>query len=495
MDFIQGEARKQYIMFPDVLDDYITENNPTRVIDAYIEHLDLDDLGFTKAVPNDTGRPMYCAKDMLKLYVYGYMNRTRSSRRLEAETKKNVEVMWLLCKLSPDHKTISRFRKDNKKALKSVFRDFAKLCLDLGLYGRELIAVDGSRFQAVNSKENNFNFDKIKDRITRINKRINNYMEELDTIDEEETNAESEASREKINNIIEGLTARKEKYKETRTEMREAGVKQKSLTDPDSRRMTTAHGGSMMAYNIQSAVDNKHKLVAEFEVTNAGNDKAQLCCTTKMAMAVLEVDHITSIADTGYNVGTDIAECIMNNIEPHVSMKEDFLTFCIPTDEKEAEEPTTYENGRLIYLKDRNVVVCPMGKCLLPTTYRKSRGVAIYASPKACNHCTKNCVNGTSAKKFERTMKIEEFSRDYNADDLYLKQVIVKRDKKLLRRRKAIVEHPFGTLKRTMDSGYCLMKGIDNVRGEFSLTFLAYNMKRAINLLGTKELIEAIEAR
>lgn len=495
MDFIQGEARKQYIMFPDLLDDYITEDNPTRVIDAYIEHLDLDDLGFTKAVPNDTGRPMYCAKDMLKLYVYGYMNRTRSSRRLEAETKKNVEVMWLLCKLSPDHKTISRFRKDNKKALKNVFRDFAKLCLDLGLYGRELIAVDGSRFQAVNSKENNFNFDKIKDRIKRINNRINSYMEELDAIDEEENNAQSEASKEKISNIIEGLTARKEKYKETRTEMREAGVKQKSLTDPDSRRMTTAHGGSMMAYNIQSAVDNKHKLVAEFEVTNAGNDKAQLCCTTKMAMEVLEVDHITSIADTGYNVGTDIAECIMSNIEPHVSMKEDFLTFCIPTNEKEAEEPTTYENGRLIYLKDRNVVVCPMGKCLLPTTYRKTRGVAVYASAKACNHCTKNCVNGTTSKKFERTMKIEEFSREYNADDLYLKQITVKRDKKLLRRRKAIVEHPFGTLKRTMDSGYCLMKGIDNVRGEFSLTFLAYNMKRAINLLGTKELIEAIEAR
>jgi len=206
-------------------------------------------------VPNDTGRPMYCAKDMLKLYVYGYMNRSRSSRRLEAKTK---------------------------KASKNVFRDFAKLCLDLGLYGIELITVDGSRFQAVNSKENNFNFDKIKDRIKRINNRINSYMEELDAIDEEENNAQSEASKEKISNIIEGLTARKEKYKETRTEMREAGVKQKSLTDPDSRRMTTAHGGSMMAYNIQSAVDNKHKLVAEFEVTNAG---------------------------------ADIAECIMNNME------------------------------------------------------------------------------------------------------------------------------------------------------------------------------------
>jgi len=495
MDFIQGEARKQYIMFPDLLDDYITEDNPTRVIDAYIEHLDLDDLGFTKAIPNDTGRPMYCAKDMLKLYVYGYMNRTRSSRRLEAETKKNVEVMWLLCKLSPDHKTISRFRKDNKKALKSVFRDFAKLCLDLGLYGRELIAVDGSRFQAVNSKENNFNYDKIKDRLKRINNRINAYLEELDSMDEKENTVEAEAEKEKINRIIEDLEARKEKYKELRTEMREAGIKQKSFTDPDSRRMTTAHGGSMIAYNIQSAVDNKHKLVAEFEVTNAGNDKAQLCCTTKMAMEVLDVDHITSIADTGYNVGTDIAECIMNNIEPHVSMKEEFLTFCIPVDKEKAEEPMTYENGRLIYLKDRNVVVCPMGKCLLPTTYRKSRGVAIYASPKACNRCTKNCVNGTSAKKFERTMKIEEFSRDYNDKELYLKQVKVYRDRKLLRRRKAIVEHPFGTIKKAMNSGYCLMRGIDNVRGEFSLTFLAYNMKRAINILGTKELIEAIESR
>lgn len=495
MDFIQGEARKQYIMFPDLLDDYITEDNPTRVIDAYVEHLDLDDLAFTKAVPNDTGRPMYCAKDMLKLYIYGYMNRTRSSRRLEAESKKNVELMWLLCKLSPDHKTISRFRKDNKKALKNVFRDFSKLCLELGLYGRELIAVDGSRFQAVNSKENNFNFDKIKDRLKRINNKINTYLEELDTYDAEENNAESEESKAKINKIIEDLEARKEKYEELRTEMREAGVKQKSLTDPDSRRMTTAHGGSMMAYNIQSAVDNKHNLIAEFEVTNAGNDKGQLSDMTKMAMEVLEVDHITSIADTGYNVGTDIGECIMNNIEPHISMKEDFVTICVEVDKEEANEPKAYENGRLVYLKDRNIVVCPMGQVLTPTTYRKARGVAIYARAKACNHCAHKCINRDAAKSFERTMKPEEFSREYKAEDLYIKQIQVKRDVKLLKRRKAIVEHPFGTIKRTMDSGYCLMKGIENVRGEFSLTFLAYNLKRVINILGTKELIEAIEAR
>lgn len=315
-------------------------------------------------------------------------------------------------------------------------------------------------------------------------------------MDEEESNAETEASKEKINSIIEDLEARKEKYKELRTEMREAGIKQKSFTDPDSRRMTTAHGGSMIAYNIQSAVDNKHKLVAEFEVTNAGNDKGLLSDMTKKAMEVLEVDHITSIADTGYNVGTDIAECIMNDIEPHVSMKEDFLTMCIPVTKEEAtEKPTSYENGKVIYLKDRNIAVCPMGEYLIPTTYRKGRGVTIYARAKACNHCTQNCVNGTTSKKFERTMKKEEFSREYNIDDLYLKQIKVKRDRKLLRRRKAIVEHPFGTIKKSMNSGYCLMKGIENVRGEFSLTFLAYNMKRAINLLGTKELIEAIEAR
>jgi len=496
MNFIKGANRNQIIIFPEIMDDYISEDNAVRVIDAYVEHLDLEYLGFTKAKPNNTGRPMYSAEDMLKLYIYGYMNRSRSSRRLEIETKRNVEVIWLLRKLSPDHKTISKFRKDNRKVLKNVFRDFVKLCMELGLYGKELIAVDGSRFQAVNSKEKNYNHEKLRNRIKRLDVKINQYFEELDIMDQEENDEEVKVSKEKINSIINELKEKKDKYQKMREEMKAEGVKQKSLTDPDSRRMTTAHGGSMIAYNVQSVVDAEKKLVAEFEVTNAGNDKGQLSIMSKKAMEILEVDHITAIADAGYNVGTDIGECILNNIEPHVSMKEEYITICIPVDEKDTNQPKEFENGRLVYYKDRNLAICPMGKVLSPMTYRKSRGVAIFASAKACNHCEHRCHKAKSpTKQHEVTMKQEAFSREYDVSNLYVKQIQVKKDNKLLKRRKATVEHPFGTIKRTMDSAYCLMKGLESVQGEFSLTFLAYNLKRAINIVGAKELIEAMQMR
>lgn len=202
MEYIAGENRNQMILFPENIEDYISEDNPVRVIDVYVESLDLQSLGFRKYEPNTTGRPMYSPKDMLKLYVYGYMNRIRSSRRLETESKRNLEVMWLMKKLSPDYKTIARFRHDNAVALKNVFRNFVKLCLNLDLYGKELIAVDGSKFKAVNSKDRNFTDKKLQERIMRLEVKIEEYMNQLNEVDKQEISSDKQLSKEKINQII-----------------------------------------------------------------------------------------------------------------------------------------------------------------------------------------------------------------------------------------------------------------------------------------------------
>jgi len=284
MDFISGENRNQMVLLPDSIDDYVDEYNAVRVIDAYINHLDLEMLGFAKAKPNETGRPMYNPKDLLKLYLYGYMNRVRSSRRLETETIRNLEVIWLMNKLSPDHKTIARFRHDNTAALKNVFRDFVKLCMKLNLYGKELVAIDGSKFKAVNSKDRNFNDKKLTERIARINAKINEYLHQLEDSDSEENATPGEKSSEEIAKIICELENRKSVYQGYETELQEGSDTQKSLTDPDSRLMM-ANGKLDVCYNIQTAVDSKNKMIAEFEVTNEAVDKNQL---TPMAKKTAE---------------------------------------------------------------------------------------------------------------------------------------------------------------------------------------------------------------
>ena len=267
MEFIMGADRNQLILLPDSLDDYVEAGNAVRVIEAYIDSLNLTALGFVKPAPNDTGRPMYNPKDLLKLYVYGYMNRIRSSRRLESESKRNLEVIWLLGKLSPDHKTIARFRRDNTSALKNVFRDFVKLCATLGLYSKELIAIDGSKFKAVNSKDRNFTDKKLQDRISRIDARIEEYLCDLEQLDLQEDSVSKEHSSREIEQIIKGLLDRKERYESYADELILTGEKQISLTDPDSRLMK-ANGKLDVCYNVQTVVDAKHKLIVEFDVIN-----------------------------------------------------------------------------------------------------------------------------------------------------------------------------------------------------------------------------------
>jgi len=491
MEFIKGEDRKQTVLFPDSIEDYIEENSAVRVIDAFINSLDLSELKFTRYEPNETGRPPYDPKDMLKLYVYGYMNRIRSSRRLETESKRNLEVIWLLQKLTPDHKTIANFRKDNKKALKSVFRSFSELCVKLDLYGKELAAVDGSKFKAVNSKERNFTKDKLKDRLERIGEKIEEYMAELESTDRNEDVVEQKKTAAEINGIIKDLKDRKETYRLMTEELEKTGETQISLTDPESRLMPM-NGKMDVCYNVQTAVDAKHKLIVDFEVTNNANDINQLTPMAEKVMETLEMEKITVTADKGYNSASDIAAATLMGVDVHVAGAD--IQICIPTQEQETEhaEITSYENGKCVYLKDRNIALCPMGKVLYPQFYKESKGEAVFQNSAACKQCACRCTKEARAFRYQFVMKESEFTKEYRDEGLEVKQVRIKPKKEIVAQRKCIAEHPFGTIKRGMDAGYCLLKGKVKVTAEFSLIFLAYNIKRVINILGSKKLIDYI---
>jgi len=490
MEFISGEDREQTILFPPTVNEYVNENSAVRVIDAFINSLDLEALKFKRWETKKTGRPPYDPKDILKLYVYGYMNRLRSSRRLEAESKRNLEVLWLLRNLSPDHKTIAIFRKDNPKALKNVFRSFVKLCIKLDLYGKELAAIDGSKFKAVNSKDNNFTRDKLKDRLERIDKKINEYLSELEQTDREEDIAEKEKSAAEINQIIKDLKERKGKYEEYSEELQKTGETQKSLTDAESRLML-ANGKMDVCYNVQTAVDSKNKLIIEFDVTDKANDMNQLTPMAEKVQDILETQTIAITADAGYASVSDIAAAIQIGVDPHVSGTD--YDICIPVKDGEQIEITSHTNGRCVYLKERNIAICPMGKILYPAFYKKKKGEAVFCNSEACKACACRCTKGKSAFRYQFVMKETDFKEEYNDEELLVKQVHIKPDKEIYKQRKSLSEHPFGTVKRAMDGGYCLTKGKQKTTGEFALIFLAYNLKRVINILGIRKLLENME--
>ena len=500
MDFIQGQSRYQRVLFPDSMEDYITEDNPVRVIDAFVDMLDLKELGL-KSTPEVTGRPPYNPRDMLKLYVYGYFNKVRSSRRLEMESKRNLELIWLLSKLSPDHKTIAVFRSKNPKALKKVFRDFVKLCQRLDLYGCELVAIDGSKFSAVNSLDNNYNQKKLEGRIKMIDEKIERYLDELGKNDEMEKEVISH-SKEEIEAMISGLKARRDSYESMGMELAETNRTQISTVDADARRMKQAGGSSDMSYNVQTAVDSKHCLVAEFDVTNLCNDVELLSSMAKSAKETLEADGLSVTADEGYFSATEIAECMASGITAHISSKHDSITMCVPVNEAvesggggATNEAKEFGNtGKNVYIKERNIALCPMGEKMYPASYRKSKGAGIYKNRAACKGCPRNGVCTEYEKEMQVKMRPEEFTKEYNDKDLKIRQIVYKADKEITKLRKSIAEHPFGTIKRSMDHAYCLLKGKAKVRGEFALAFLAYNLKRVINILGTEKLLQEMRA-
>jgi len=473
--FVEGADRGQTTLFPECLQDWIGEDNTVRVIDVFVEELDLAGLGFGGVDREATGRPSYHPSVLLKLYIYGYLNRVRSSRRLEAECHRNIEVIWLLRTLKPDFKTIADFRADNRTAFKSVFRQFTLLCKRLDLFGRELLAVDGTRIKAVNNKDRNFTRGSLKKFIEAADERLADYLARLDDGDV----AEVETSGARTKNLAEKIEALREKrgrYGAMLAELDRTGESQISLTDPDSRAMA-AHTKVAVGYNVQTAVDAKNKLIVDQEVTNQVVDMGLLQATAEPARAILEVDRIDVVADKGYFRTEDIDACDKAGLTPYVPRPQ----------RGSSASHGFFRKDEFRYDAERDAYVCPAGQVLATRYESKLRDMkkVDYANRAACAACPlrSRCTND-----FRKVSRLEnEAALDRMAERL-------KARPEILDRRRETVEHPFGSIKQWMNQGAFLMRGLDKVRAEFSLTALVYNLRRALNILGAEKLMEAVEA-
>jgi transposase len=474
--FIEGENRFQSTLFPESLDDYIAEDNSTRVVDAFVDKLILKDLGFDRADPSDTGRPGYMPATMLKIYIYGYLNRIQSSRRLERESYRNVELIWLTGRLMPSFKTIADFRKDNKKAIRRVCTEFVGMCREFGLFSATLVAIDGSKFKAVNSRDKNFTQKSIKRRLKKTQANIDRYLAMLDQADQEEPEIREVTALE-LQQKIASMEAKMEQLKAHEAEVEAHPDSQVSLTDPDARSMMKAGGGSTVGYNVQTAVDIKHHLIAAHEVTNAPTDRGQLASMADQAAAALEAESLTVIADPGYYKGEEIADCYASGIKALVPK----------VDTTGSKAKGQYSKADFRYDAEHNEYICPAGQRL---TYRfdsveKGKTLWIYETNQ-CTTCPLQSKCTTSkAKRIKRWEKEEIL----DAADALLKQ-----NPDAMRQRKRLVEHPYGTIKHWMGSTHFLMKRLPNVQAEMSLHVLAYNLTRAINVLGVPKIMEQLQS-
>ena len=466
--FIEGENRYQSTLFPESVDDYVEEDSVVRVIDVFIDRLDISGLGF-KAEAAETGRPGYHPSTMLKIYVYGYLNRLHSSRRLEREAKRNVELMWLTARLAPDFKTIADFRKDNGEAIRLVCREFVMLCRKLNLIG-DTLAIDGSKFKAVNNRDKNFTRAKLKRRLAEVEASIERYLDELDKADQSAPPRDTRSLKDKIAALEEEM----DRLKKFEVRMLEAPDQQLSLTDPDARSMKS-RGGGIVGYNLQTAVDIENHLIVTHEVTNVGSDRRQLTRMAQHARAELETDHITVLADEGYYSGDELRACEDNNITAYVPHSS--------TSNNKAKGQ--FDRSEFHYIEADDEYECPAGERLIYRFTREEKGKLIrrYWS-SACPHCSlkSRCTTGKN-RRVSRWVLEEVVERA-------AARLAEKPDAMLIRR--ATVEHPYGTLKCWMGATHFLTKTLDHVSTEMSLHVLAYNMKRVINLVGTKKLLEAI---
>jgi transposase/IS5 family transposase len=476
MTHISGFERSQLLLLPEAIDDYVGADNPVRFIDAFVDGLDLAEAGFARVEPKATGRPGYAPGDLLKLYIYGYLNRTRSSRRLEAECHRNIEVIWLLRTLKPDFKTIADFRSDNRAAFRSVFRAFTLLCKRLDLFGRELLAVDGTRIKAVNNKDRNFTRNSLEKFIKAADERLADYLKRLDEGDRAEVGTGG-ARTKNLAEKIEALRNKRGRYDAMLNDLERTGESQISLTDPDSRAMA-AHTRVAVGYNVQIAVDAKNKMIVEQEVTNQVVDMGLLRQTAEPAREILDVERIDVVADKGYFRTEDIEACEKAGLTPHVPRPQ----------RGSSVSKGFFRKDEFRYDAERDAYVCPGGHDLKPIREGRLRDMKKidYANAKACRDCPlrPRCTNNN----FRAVSRLE------GEDALDRMAARVKARPEILDRRRETVEHPFGTIKQWMNQGAFLMRGLDKVRAEFSLTALVYNLRRALNILGVEKLMEAVAA-
>jgi transposase len=467
---IKGQSRNQATLFPERLDELISEDNPVRVIDAFVDALDLLALGFGKVESQATGRPPYDPGDLLKLYVYGYMHRTRSTRRLEHECHKNVEVLWLLNRLAPDFKTIANFRVDNHAALGRVCRAFVQFCRTQQLFGGELVAIDGSKFHADNSPDKVARQADLKARLEQVDRRIADWLAALERADAEEpTTVADEAGHTRtalaaLETEREGLTARI-------AQMQAQGLRAQPDTDGDARPMK----GSGAGYNVQTAVDDKYRLIADHDVVQDRNDLRQLYRMSRRAQVQLKAEQLTVLADAGYSDGQSLAKCQAHG-----------MCVYVPVQRASNPQGTRYFDKRAFeYQRSDDTYRCPAGERLEKKTKASRKRLYLYTS-EACPNCALK-VRCTSAKQ-------RWVSRHFEEDVLNEVAERTAANPLMMRRRKGIVEHPFGTLKRRMDGGRFLVRGLQKVKAEMALAVTAYNLTRAINVLGVPRLCQALAA-
>jgi transposase len=477
--FVEGTDRGQSTLFPECLEDWIDENNPVRVIDVFVDELDLAELGFDGVAPEVTGRPAYHPSVLLKLYIYGYLNRVQSSRRLEREALRNVEVMWLTGRLMPDHKTIADFRKDSGCAIRQVCTRFIALCRNMGLLTEASVAIDGSKFKAVNNRDRNFTRAKMDRRMAQIEESVARYLQQLDTADRQEPSEALKTKTSRLREKIEKLKEQMQRLKVLKVTMLATPDQQISLTDPDSRSMATSGRGSgVVGYNVQVAVETKHHLIITHEVTNVGTDRSQLSHVAKAAKATLDVENLDAVADRGYFSGEEILACENAGI-----------TVTLPkpmTSNSKAKGRFGKQDFR--YVADQDVYICPAGERLPYRYTTEENGLTLRRYwTNACQSC--------AVKRTCTTSKERRITRWEHEHVLEAVQRRLDEHPEKMRQRRETVEHPFGTIKARMGATHFLMKTLPRVASEMALHVLAYNLTRVMNIIGIQPLMAAIRAK
>jgi transposase len=474
--FVEGADRAQSTLLPECLDDWIDEDNPVRAIDAFVDALDLASLGFDGVEPAATGRPAFHPSVLLKLYIYGYLNRVQSSRRLERETGRNLELLWLLSRLVPDHKTIADFRKDNGPALRQVCAQFVELCREMGLLATASVAIDGSKFKAVNNRDKNFTKGKVERRRAQLEASVARYLAQLDTIDRQEPTEALAAKTKHLKEKLVKLKGEMDKLSVYEKRMLASPDQQVSLTDPDSRSMATSGRGSgVVGYNVQVAVETKNHLIVTHEVTTSGSDRSQLARVGKAAKAVMRRDALEAVADRGYFNSPEILEC-----------HEAGITVTLPKPMTSgAKAAGRFGKQDFVYLPDEDVYRCPAGERLKYRYSNEEDGKELRRYwTTACPQCPlkSHCTTGPERRitrwEYEQVLEAVQQRLDANPN--------------AMRRRRETVEHPFGTIKARMGATHFLMKTLPRVAAEMALHVLAYNLTRVMNIIGIKPLIAAI---
>ena len=475
--FVEGEDRRQGTLLPEYLEDYVSEENPVRVIDVFVDELDLKALGFEGVVPQGTGRPSYHPGLLLKIYVYGYINQIASTRRLEREAQRNIEMMWLTERLAPDFKTIADFRRDNGPAIRAACRQFIGLCRRLELFAHAVAAIDGSKFKAVNARDKNFTKAKLKARMAQVEASIERYMSALETADRQD----GEIAQTKSVRLKEKITALREQMKDFQAlevQVHAAPDQQISLTDPDARAMATSGKGTgTVGYNVQAAVDAKHHLIVAHEVTNVGHDRDQLANMGAQAKAEMGVENLDVLADRGYFSGEEVLACEPLGVTPYVPKP---LT-------SGSKAKGRFGKQDFVYRLEDDTYRCPAGETLTRrfTSVEDGMDLHVYWTTRCADcplkaRCTSSRMRRIKRWEHEAVIEAMQTRLDHMPD--------------AMRIRRATVEHTFGTLKAWMGATHFKTRTLEKVRTEMSLHVLAYNLKRMIAILGVQPLMAAMRA-